>query len=211
VQVSAAADFRQEGFVTGYTLVLPPGWRQIPVRTGTGEAIREVVRATFRNLPRHVSRDKMTPYRIELERRLSAAAESARRQGGTELYLPVEQVGGMVISASFVVSEGSLQAEPALGPAGLAADTDNAEPINLDGTAGVRTELAAPSDPANGIEYESRRVDYLVAVPGSQDRWLIFAFSALDAGDGDGHFNALLVELFDAIMSTFRWIRSTPV
>lgn len=35
--------------------------------------------------------------------------------------------------------------------------------------------------------------------------WLVFAFSALGAGDPGDEFAHLLVGLFDAIMSTFTW------
>lgn len=208
----AAEDIRQKSPATGYTLVLPPGWRQIPVRNGTRKAIREITGEAFRNLPAHISRDTLTPYRIELERRLTAAAASARQQGGTELYLPVELVDGMVIAASFVVSEGPLDTAPGVMPAHvlscLAAESDGGQHVTMDGAAGVRAEHAAPRDPASGIEYGSRRVDYTVAVPGAPDRWLIFAFSALGAGDQDDRFARCLAGLFDAIMSTFRWTRA---
>jgi hypothetical protein len=42
-------------------------------------------------------------------------------------------------------------------------------------------------------------------VPGADDRWLVFAFSALGVGDPGDALAGLLVTLFDAIMSTFRW------
>jgi hypothetical protein len=35
--------------------------------------------------------------------------------------------------------------------------------------------------------------------------WLIIAFSTLGDGRPEGPFTRLLVELFDAIVSTFRW------
>jgi hypothetical protein len=212
----AAEDFRQEGPATGYTLVLPPGWRQIPVRSGTRSVIRKITHEAFRDLPTRISRDNVTPYRIELERRLTAAAASARQQGGTELYLPVEMVDGMVIPASFVVSEGSFHAAPGEPGSGspevlyrLTAGNDDAQAVTLDEATGVRVEHTAPPDPAHGIDYGSRRVDYTIAVPGDASRWLIFAFSALGAGDQGDTFAGLLVELFDAIMSTFRWTRSS--
>ena len=55
----------------------------------------------------------------------------------------------------------------------------------------------------------SRRVEYTVAVPGTGERWLIVVFSTLGDGDPAGGFADLLVELFDAMMTTFRWVHDT--
>jgi hypothetical protein len=51
----------------------------------------------------------------------------------------------------------------------------------------------------------SRRVDYVLPVPGIPGDWLVIAFSTLGDGRPEGQFTRLLVELFDAIVSTFRW------
>jgi hypothetical protein len=57
-------------------------------------------------------------------------------------------------------------------------------------------------------DYGSRRVDYIVPVPGEVDRWLVIAFSTIGGGDPDDNVARLLVELFDAMMATFRWARA---
>jgi len=193
----------------GYTLVLPPGWRQVPVRAGTRKVIREIVRDRFRVPPEHMSRDALTPYRIALEQQLASAAARARQQGGSELYLPVEPVRGMLLAASFVVSEGSIGArgdrDASLILAAIRAGGDDAAQVTMDGAHAARIERTAPPDPARGVDHGARHVDYAVPVPGSADRWLVFAFSALGAGDPGDEFAQLLVGLFDAIMSTFTW------
>jgi hypothetical protein len=202
-----------EQSVAGYSVVLPPAWRKIPVRGGTDKAIRQIVDQAFASLPKSVPRDKVTPYRIELNRQLTDAAQRARKQGGTELYLPVELEHGALIAASFVVSEGTVgpssgeDLDPAQIVALMTAEADDGRAVTLDGAAGVRTEHVAPPDPANGADFGSRRVDYVISVPGDARRWLLVAFSALGAGDPDDKFAKLLAELFDAIMSTFRWAR----
>jgi hypothetical protein len=199
--------------VAGYSVVLPPAWRKIPVRGGTDKAIKEIVDQAFANLPKEIPRDKVTPYRLELGRQLADAARRARQQGGTELYLPVELEHGTLIAASFVVSEGSVgppsgeDLDPAQIIALMTAEADDGQAVTVDGAVGVRTERVAPPDPASGIDFGSRRVDYVISVPGDARRWLLVAFSALGAGDPDDKFAELLVELFDAIMSTFRWAR----
>ena len=199
------------GPATGYTVVLPPGWEQIPVRAGTRDAIRKIADRTFAHAADGVPRDKVTPYRIELERRLSDAASQARSRGGVLLYLPVTLRHGAPLGASFVVSEGSLGSldgiEPAMVISALAAADagDGRRAVTVDGAVSLRLEHTSPPQPGKGIDYGSRRVDYVIPVPASQDRWLVIAFSTLGGGDPDDQYARIMVELFDAIMSTFRW------
>jgi hypothetical protein len=195
--------------VTGYTIVLPGGWRRLPVRAGTDKAIKDILDEAFRRVPKGLPRDKVMPYRREFERRLSDMVRKARQKGGVDLYLPVQHVHGMAVPASFVVSQGSLgsakYAEPAEIIACLGAEGENATQVTVDGAVGVRTERIAAPDPAQEITVGSRRVDYVLAMPGDPDSWLVVAFSTPGDGDPAGEFAGILVELFDAMMSTFRW------
>lgn len=188
--------------------MLPPQWQQIPLRNGTETAVRNILDGAFSRLRRDLPRDKLAPYRGELERRLAQLAAQARRNGGTCLYLPVEPMHGIPVAASFVVSEGSIGAgtiDPGLIAAHLADGSNGPTPVTADGATAIRIERIAPPDPANEIDHRSHRVDYVISVPGQDDRWLIVAFSTIGSGDPDGAHAKLLVELFDAIMSTFRW------
>jgi hypothetical protein len=161
-------------------------------------------------MPKNAPRDKVVPFRKEMEQRLTMLASRARGKSGLDLYLPVEPMHGAPIAASFVVSEvsfGSVDVvDPALIVSHMTSETDSSQPITLDGAVGVRAEHAAPADPAQGIEHGSRRVVYTVSVPGDPDRWLEIAFSTLGGGDPGDDYARLLVLLFDAIMSTFRWV-----
>jgi len=198
---------------TGYTLVLPPGWRRIPLHQDTREAIRGIASQAIARLPGRLSPDQAAPHRIRIEQRLAELARQARQAGGIDLYLPVEPVHGTAIPASFVVASGTpttpgqVDCGPVIGQ--LLADDDDAEPVLLDGAAGVRTERTAPADPARGIQVGSLRIDYIVPVPGSADRWLIATFSTPGDGDPAGEFARLLAQLFDSIMLTFRWTTDT--
>lgn len=207
--------------VAGYSVVLPTGWRQIPLPSGTKAAIRAIVNEVLRRVSRGKSRDAMTPYRIELERRLTDLARRARAAGGRDLYLPIEYVHGVTITASFVVSQVTMPEPPpeviaeSGGPGGADAEAvlsyltspegGNATAVAVGGGAAARTERVAPPDPAEELPVGSRRVDYLLPVPGQPTRWLVAAFSTIGDGDPEGDFAKLLVELFDAIMATFRW------
>ena len=202
--------------VTGYALVVPPAWRRIPVRHGTRPAIRGVVDEVLQRVSAGVSRDSLTPYRIELERRLSEMAKQARSAGGIDLYLPVEYTHGVTITASFVVSQVTLpdpsadlpdvvQVNTAQLVAYLTSGDGDAAPVEIAGISAARKESVAAAEPAQQMPYGSRRVDYMIPVPGHPHGMLVVAFSTIGDGDPEGEFAKLLVELFDAIMTTFRW------
>lgn len=155
-------------------------------------------------------------------------AMQARSAGGVDLYLPIEDSHGVTITASFVVSQVTLPAPPAPDPATpdpqaelldaeqvdtaqfvsylTSADGDIAPVVVADATA-ARKESVAAADPARQIPYGSRRVDYMLPVPGQSRGMLLVAFSTIGDGDPEGQFAKLLVELFDAIMTTFRWAK----
>lgn len=200
----------------GYTIVLPPGWRRIPLRGGaasTDKAVRKAVSETLRTLPREVPRDRLAAFRAESEGRLLRMAEKVRQQGGVDLYLPVQAMRGIPISASFVVSEGSLGSAEPVEPAQLvtylATDGSSGERTlaTVDGAVSLRVEHVAEPEPEAEVQARTRRVDYIVSVPGEPNRWLIAAFSTLDDGDPGDRLASLLTQLFDAMMSTFRWTR----
>jgi hypothetical protein len=207
---------KSELTVSGYELVLPPAWRRIPVRHGTRPAIRGVADEVLRRMSPGVARDSLTPYRMELERRLSETAKLARSAGGIDLYLPVRYTHGVTITASFVVSRVTLPDSSPDAPDAEAAGTaevvayltsadGDASPVAIAGSGAVRKESVAAADPGQQIAYGSRRVDYVLPVPGHSRDMLVVAFSTIGDGDPDGMFAKLLVELFDAIMTTFRW------
>jgi hypothetical protein len=193
----------------GYAIVLPPGWRRIPVRQGTTEAIREILDEAVGRLGSHGDREKLVRARVEIEGRLTAMAAKARENGGVELYLPVEYVHGTPVPASFLISEGApggvTEGDRAQLVAALAASDESATLVEVDGAKGVRTDHVAPADPANEVTLPTRRVDYVLPLPGPEGRWLMVIFTTLGDSDPAGEFANILVQLFDAIMSTFRW------
>jgi len=195
--------------VTGYAMVLPGGWRRIPVLHGTKRAITDILGEVFGRLPGNLPPERIRPYRLELERRLHGMVRQARSQGALDLYLPVEYVHGVAVPASFIVSRGMPGGGELLDVsqivATMAAGSADASPATVDGVPGVRLDRIAEPDPAQGMAAVTRRVDYVVPVPGLPGHWLVIAFSTLGDGRPDGPFTRLLVELFDAIVSTFRW------
>jgi hypothetical protein len=149
-------------------------------------------------------------HRESVINRVSQAAAAARDYRGLHLYLPVTAIHGQAVAASFVVADVAFGAaeplDPALLVARLAADP-GATRIRIDGTAGTRTESAAPADPGRGAPLPSRRIDYVVPFPDDSDRWVAITFSVLQPSDGRQDLSAVWIEMFDAIVSTFRWTR----
>lgn len=190
---------------------MPPGWTRIPLRRGADEAILKIADDAVKRLPDDFPRDKASLVRMELVKRLRKTSREARDNAGLDLYLPVEEMHGLTVAASFVVAEVTfdsvVEVDPALVAARLLADSDDTEPVAVDDSMGVRAERVVNADLKRDAEYASRRVDYVLSVPEDPERWVTVGFSTIGDGDPRGDFADLLVELFDAIMTTFRWSR----
>lgn len=196
---------------SGYRLVLPPGWVQVPVRDAAPGTAHEVIATAFRKPPEGIPRDAFTSAKIELERRLEKMIRKAKNEGGLELFLACGHVYADPVPASFLIAEGSLGSatdDPLAVVTAIAegAARDGGKPgelTALDGAPAARIERIAA--PRGGDDQPSLRVEYTVPVPGSADRWMVITFSTLGDGDPAGEYAATLAELFGAILSTFRW------
>ncbi|MEU6255547.1 hypothetical protein [Streptomyces sp. NPDC047043] len=182
--------------------------------------MRSIVSAAFARVPTDVPRDKLTPLRLELERRLRAAVVEAHKAKAVQLYLPMRLSGDVNLGASIIVSEALLPARTgSVGTPGQGADPAEIAVQLLSGRAGdmdvssgeidgalvVRRERVAPAAAGEGVESAARRVDYFVSVPGDPGRWFVAAFSTIGAGDPRDDLADAMVEWFDALMTTFRW------
>jgi hypothetical protein len=199
-----------QAIISGYAMLLPAGWRRIPVMHGTSRAIAGLLDEVFFRLGGASPVSDLQPYRIQLERHLTDMVRGARRRAAVDLYLPIEQVHGTAVPASIVVSRGTFgvngltyRGETAQR---LATGSPEASPVSIDGVEGVRFERSANPDLENGLPCGSRLVDYLFPIPGLESDWLVIAFSVLDNETAAEEFSQLQVELFDAMLSTFRWI-----
>jgi hypothetical protein len=188
----------------GYRILLSPGWAQIPLRSGTEEAITAILDAVTAGRRADA---ELTADRERVAEQLRAAAKTARDNRGVHLYLPITTIHGLVAPASFVVADIAFGAidplDPALFVARLAADP-GAKRMRIDGVAGSRTETSHPADPGRNVPWPSRRVDYVLPFPKDPDRWLVVTFAVLKPADEEDR-SATWIELFDAMMTTFRW------
>jgi hypothetical protein len=177
-----------EGRVGGYRIVLPPGWVRIPLGEGAEKALEEEV----------YSRVKGTRWEADVRRVMAEQVAAARRGGGLDLYVPVRSRRGAPLAASFLVGQIVLAQGPApeVVLAGLAGQGGSVR--GMAGTLAVRREYVR--EPQAATPTGSRHVEYALAVPRDATRYLTVSFSA--AGGLAGAF----VELFDAMMTTFRWL-----
>jgi len=90
--------------------------------------------------------------------------------------------------------------------ASLLADAE-ARPISIAGQVWVRTErvIQKDGDDFASDEVALRRVQYRTAVPDDPRRWVIVTFTTVGDGNPDSDITGLVVELFDAIISTWQW------
>ncbi|QLA57529.1 hypothetical protein HWN34_13655 [Streptomyces violascens] len=215
-----AAGGRTGQVATGYRLILPSPWEQIPLRQGTEEAVRRILREAFARIAPEVPPDTAGPYKRELERRFRASVAEAQRGRALDVYLPVRPVGETGLGASIVVSEALPPRQRAGGPpapptevavqlltrdAPAAIGEADLSSGEIDGALAVRREYVAGADPSRGAELASRRVEYIASVPGDPGRWFVAAFSTVGAGDPGDELSEVLVTWFDALMETFRW------
>ncbi|MGW0596219.1 hypothetical protein ACWD11_03640 [Streptomyces sp. NPDC002776] len=195
-----------EGPAVGYSLILPPNWKRIPLRRKRDReaTVREIVAAACSALPRGFPRDVTTRYRLEIERRLNAGISNARKSGGLDFYLPIMEPGGSPIATSFVVGEITSDQDSMRFLERMTAGSDY-KSIEVDRAPGIRREVVVDADPEGEIELASRRVDYVAAVPGNFGRVLTISFSTFGGGDPRDDLADATVTLFDAIITTFRW------
>lgn len=191
----------------GYRLVLPPGWLRIPLREDPQAVVAGLLDRSFADLPR----DSYGPFRSELEKRIREMIRLAQDNEGIDLYVPVERMHGRIVPASFLVALLSFDTvetpEPQDVLAAYAGDSEGATIVEVGGAPSVRTEVVVPPVPDAVDEslLGSWRVTYLVPIVQGRDSWLTLTFSTAGDGQGDVEVAELLVSLFDAIVSTFRW------
>ncbi|MPY60221.1 hypothetical protein [Streptomyces spongiae] len=199
--------------VGGYTILMPPGWDRIPLnsKSETQDAIKGIVDHAVKYLDPATPKEKVTEARLELHGRLNRAVADARRRNGVDVYLPVEPIHGFIAPASFLVSKVSpglaAQASPSEIMSHLTEGFGPSEDITLDEVPGVRCQRSVPANPKEKDSVPSRQVNYVVPVPDSGDvsEWLIVSFTTLTPDGTPQEFLEILTELFDAVMTTFRW------
>ncbi|MDP9821381.1 hypothetical protein [Nocardioides massiliensis] len=198
--------------MTTYSLVLPFPWKRLPVEdpAEAHAAARAFARHATRLAPPDVAPDERTRVVVELEGRLRGWLDQLRDSGTVDLYLPAAPLGGVSLNASFVVASviPNATADASwVGPVHQALRAEGATEVLIDGHAWTRTDETIRSDGEVLIEagLPARRISYTTAVPGDERRWAMVTATVIGDGDPTSDQTGLVVELFDAIMSTWRW------
>ncbi|KHL10485.1 hypothetical protein CLV56_1861 [Mumia flava] len=195
--------------VSGYRVALPPPWTRIPLRRGTEDAVRAIVDdVAEHHTPKEIPPDQVGPKKRELVAAMMTQARESADKGGVDLYIPLDAIHGYAVEASFVVSEVTPSAlmeadEVPQVMASLLRDPGT-EPVTVADTVWVRRLVEVP--PPDADSAPSKRVEYVTALPGAPRYWILSSFATvgdpITGADGEGD---LRIELFDAIMSTWRW------
>lgn len=186
-----------------YSIVLPPEWIRVSLTGTLEQAVKDITDRMFASVPR----DQLVGERRLATGWVTDLVRRARSGNALDLYLPVQEIRGRVVSASFVVG-GALLPESLDDMESVALIGELARDgrlVAVDGAPGVRTERAVPGDEAQGVDIATRHVDYTFPIPGDGRKWLAVTFSTAGAGDPGDQVADALVALFDAIMTTFRW------
>jgi hypothetical protein len=160
-------------------------------------------------------------FRLDMRRQLEKQARAARRNGGLDLYLPVLPRGGIFLMASFIVAEMPIGQAHAVPPQAVIAQLANekvrdgsATKVEVAGAPALRRAYCSTSDgekPISTFEavqpdtLPTQRVEYVLPIPDAPGHWISINFSTPGDGDLDSEFTGVLVELFDAVVGTFKW------
>lgn len=196
----------------GYRIALPTPWQHIPLDERMRGRVDEIVQIAVGRFPDDVPPDQVAQARIKLEGMLLTQLRAAQDNGGIDFYLPTDLMHGVQVNASFVVSAIIPDASVPDGMTGrvlasLIASSEGATPVDVGDTVWVRSTSVVESRPDELLSesVSARKVEYMTAVPGDERRWVIVSFTTIGDGDPDGELAHVLVELFDAIMTTWRW------
>jgi hypothetical protein len=180
--------------VTGYRLVVPDGWFAVDLDAGRRErSVSALVERQFAGL------DNAPHLKAQACQELLARAETAHAAGGLEMFLSLQQVGGIPIAASLVVfvvpPPGRQQVIAGELARILDGEDRQVEVVDLPAGASVRVLRRIGSQD----ESASATLEVFVPVPGG-GAWLLLSFSA-----PLGPLAPALTKLFDAICTTLRW------
>lgn len=198
--------------MTSYRIVLPAPWERIALDATLHDSVRALIDRAVARLPKEIPPDQVAPQRRILEKELTGRLLEARDNGGIDYYLPTDLMHGQQLNASFVVSMviPDAAATPDLVPRVLAQLMSGPEtrPVSVGETVWARTEKVLHREP-DGLVKEQlavRKVEYVTALPGDERRWVLVTFTTLGDGDVDSEATTLITELFDAMMTTWRWV-----
>jgi hypothetical protein len=96
---TTAAAGHQDGSVSGYRLVVPDGWFAVDLEPGPRErSVAALVKRQF------AGTDNAPHLKAQARQQLLAQTQTAQAAGGLEMFLSLQQVAGVPLAASLVIS-----------------------------------------------------------------------------------------------------------
>jgi len=193
-----------------FSLIIPGGWAHIPTTPGLAQLRARSIKAIVRQaLPDTLPRDKAGPWRRLLRKELTEATDEAERHGARGLVIPVQEMHGMRLPGSLllsVIEDAADGPDPMQVLSEIVADAGpDGMALEVGGCPAARVYKIIDSD---SIRYDepSVRVSYLVAAPEEAPGvWGALTFTVLSGGDVEADHVQAVVLLFDAVVSTLRW------
>lgn len=200
--------------MTAYTIVDIPGWENLSLNTADrADLDRRIDELAHASVSDEVPRDSATPFRREMHKHLAEVVERARSAGAGMICLPVERMGDIAVPASYTVSEWRDADRDEVLPSSLlqtlAANStaEQVQVVEVDGQPALREESVEAARPDAEVlaRHAGRRITYTVSSADDPRAWVVFNFITIGDGDPRGALADMLVELFDAQLTTLRW------
>lgn len=198
--------------MTAYSIVDIPGWENLPLGAADRNYVDErIEQLADGSVPDSVPRDSATPFRREVRKHLVRVVEQARSTGAGLICIPTQRMGDITVPASYTVVEWRDSDPAEIEPTALlqvlaAQSSGSARLIDVDGQPALREEEVEPGAADDPLaRYAGRRVTYTISSPEDARSWVVFTFVTIGNGDPDAVLSRMLVELFDALLTTLRW------
>jgi hypothetical protein len=197
--------------------ILPSGWVQIPTTPDTAKVRRKVIDELIRShVPDSLPRDKVGPWRKMLRKELIEATDEAARQNARSVLMPLEEYSGMRLPGSMLVAvlenndEAGTEDSQRLVASILADAGDAGTYVEIGGAPAVRVAEVIDNGRIKR-KAPSWRVSYYVSNPDAPGVWGLLTFVVLTDGDVDAEPVQAVMLLFDAVVSTLKWVDRVDV
>jgi hypothetical protein len=195
--------------VRDFTMLVPPGWARIRLDGRAPLRVKNLVAARLSAAPAAV-RESL---RTSLTREVTAAVTTATRHGGLDVFLSVDPVAGMPVPASAMVTHLVLEGDgdplaallESLSTGRHGVEVGSVDVVEVAGApalrrSSTRRETVPPAGDLPGGVLNATQLEYFVPVPGGGGV-LVLTF-----GTPIEQLGPPLVELFDVMASSFRWV-----
>lgn len=194
-----------------YGLMLPSPWQHIPLGTGRRERVEQIVGEAIERLPGDAPPDQVAQGRIKLTEMLLRRLDDSAEAGGIDFFMPTDLTRGTDVRSSFLVSE---VMPDAMAPAGVTGQVmarllaeEGTRPVSNGDTVWVRSDevVERPADDTVSDAVAVRKVEYTTSLPADERYWYLVTFTTFGEQGPRDDLAEAMVELFDAIMTTWRW------